>query len=287
MPQAPAPPPARTAAAPAAAASMRGAERTLGVLAALNRNNGATVSQLAAATGISRPALYRVLESLCVQGYVSRRVDRDTYELTPLVRSLSDGFQDEDWVRTVATPVIKELQEQVVWPTDLSTFHGNAMYLRETTRSNSPMTIDRVTVGLRLPMLRSASGKAYLAWCPAKEQALILSNLRATGHRDDAGAHDPKWVASLIASTRRRGYGERQEEFAERTGAIAIPVQDGERVIACLSITFIASALTPQQAARRHLEQMRAAVARIQEGLKLRTRSPASPAASRSAAVGS
>lgn len=247
---------------------MRGAERTLGVLAALNRNNGASVTQLAAQTGISRPALYRVLESLCLQGYVARRPDREAYELTPLVRSLSDGFKDEDWVRIVAKPVIAELQQQVVWPTDVSTFHGNAMYLRETTRGNSPMTIDRVTVGLRLPMLRTASGRAYLSWCPSSEQELILTNLRASGHPDDARAHDLAWVRSLIANTRRRGYGERQDEVVERTGAIALPLRQGRRVIACLSITFIASALSPQQAARRHLEQLRAAAAQIEQGLE-------------------
>jgi len=259
--------------------TMRGAERTLGVLAALNRQNGSTVSQLSAATGISRPALYRVLESLCQQGYVSRHREREVYELTPLVRSLSDGYKDEDWVRTVATPVIKRLQEQVVWPTDLATFHGNAMYLRETTRGASPMTIDRVSVGQRLPMLRSATGKAYLAWCPAKERELILRNLGTSGHADDAQAHDEAWVRSLLAATRRRGYGERQEEIVERTGAIAIPVMHGQRVVACLSITFIASAITPQQAARRHLDQLRAAAAEIEEGLRQlaasRTRKPA------------
>jgi IclR family mhp operon transcriptional activator len=141
------------------------------------------------------------------------------------------------------------------------------MYLRETTRRRSPMTIDRVTVGTRLPILRSASGRAYLAWCPAREQALILENLRASGQPDDARAHDAAWVRSLIATTRRRGYGERQEELVERTGAIAIPIRQDERVVACLSITFIASVLTPQQAARRHLEQLRAAAAAIEAGL--------------------
>lgn len=249
--------------------AMRGVARTLAVLTALNRNNGATVSQLAQATGISRPALYRVLEALSVHGYVSRRIDRDAYELTPLVRSLSDGYKEEDWLRNVATPVIKELQAQVVWPTDLSTFHGNAMHLRETTRRNSPMTIDTVTVGLRLPMLLSAAGKAYLAWCPPQEQRLILRNLQATGDPADARAHDERWTSSLITTTRRRGYGERQGEYVERTGAIAIPIRHGGRVLACLSITFIASALTPQQAARRHLDQLRAAAADIQGALVL------------------
>jgi IclR family mhp operon transcriptional activator len=250
-------------------ASMRGAVRTLAVLTALNRMNGATVSQLATLTGISRPALYRVLDALSVEGYVAKHLDRDTYHLTPLVRSLSDGFKDEDWVLYVATPVITKLQATVVWPTDLSTFHGDAMYLRETTRSISPMTIDRVTVGLRLPMLGSAAGRAYLAWCPQPEQELLLEGLRNSRHPDDARALDAEWVRALIVTTRQRGYGEREEELVPRTSAIAVPVHHGERVLACLSITFIASAITPQQAAMRHLGQLREAVAEIEQRLQV------------------
>lgn len=258
--------------------SMRAVERTLRVLAALNRQNGATVTQLAAGTAISRPALYRVLDTLCRLGYVVRPAGHDGYALTPLVRSLADGFHDEDWVRSIATPVITALQERIVWPTDLSTFHGNAMHLRETTRRRSPMTIDRVMIGLRLPMLHSAAGRAYLAWCPDNERELILSNLRASGHPDDARAHDERWVRGLLAGTRRRGYGERLQEVVARTGAIAVPVHADRRVIACLSITFIASALSPQQIARRHLAALSEAAAQIERGLA-RARPAAGPAA--------
>lgn len=129
-------------------------------------------------------------------------------------------------------------------------------------------TSDLDQAALRLPMLRSAAGRAYLAWCPANEQRLILESLRASGHPDDARSHDPQWVRSLIANTRRRGYGERQEELVERTGAIAIPIRLGARVAACLSITFIASALTPQQAARRHLDVLRASAHEIETRLQ-------------------
>jgi IclR family mhp operon transcriptional activator len=209
-----------------------------------------------------------VLEVLCAEGYAARRAGHDTYHLTPLVRSLSEGFKDEDWVRDVATPVMNELQAAVVWPTDLSTFHGNAMYLRETTRAISPMTIDRVTVGLRLPLLHSAAGRAYLAWCPRAEQQLILENLRSSTDPDDSRARDAEWVHTLIASTRRRGYGECQEELVQRTSAIAIPIHHGNRVFGCLSIAFITSAVTPQQAARRYLDQLRAAAAEVERGLQ-------------------
>ncbi|MFZ4479079.1 MAG: IclR family transcriptional regulator domain-containing protein [Rhodoferax sp.] len=250
--------------AAAGSSTMRGADRTLRVLRALNEHNGSNVSEIAGYTQISRPALYRILSSLCLQGYVRRRSEPELYELTPLVRSLSDGYREEDWLRQAAVPVIEALQLEVVWPTDLATFHGNAMYLRETTRRKSPMTIDGVTVGLRLPMLRSATGKAYLAACPEAEQALILTNLRSTGNPDDALSHDSRFVKNLVATTRRLGYGERQEDWIAKTGAIAIPVRQQGRVLACLNITFIASVLTPKEAAARYLGKMQAAAKAIE-----------------------
>jgi IclR family mhp operon transcriptional activator len=235
---------------------------------ALNRHNGAGVSELAMASQISRQALYRILETLCDEGFVERREDRDRYELTPLVRCLSDGFRDEDLVRKIATPVIRQLQKDLVWPSDLATFHGTAMCLRETTRPNSPMTIDRATIGWRLSMLGSASGRAYLAWCPQEERRLILENLQSSRHPDDALAHDEHWVRTLLSTTRQRGYGERFDEVRSRTGAIAVPFHQGERVMGCLCITFIASALNPAEAARRHLDRLRAAAAEIELILK-------------------
>jgi hypothetical protein len=142
---------ARGKADPAAVpGEMRGVKRTLAVLRALNQHNGERVSDLARLTEIPRPSLYRVLETLCALGYV-RRTDEDRYELMLLVRTLSDGFSDEPWVRGVAQPVMEDLQREIVWPTDLATFYGNAMYLRATTRRLSPLTIDTATAGLRLP----------------------------------------------------------------------------------------------------------------------------------------
>lgn len=243
--------------------AMRGAQRTLKVLRALNLHNGASVTQLSGMTVISRPALYRILDTLCSQGYVRRRPGEGEYELTALVRTLSDGYKDEDWVRQAAIPVIEALQQEVVWPTDLATFHDNAMYLRETTRKRSPLTIDGVGVGERLPMLRSATGRAYLAFCTEAERKLILDNLRASGRPEDAGAGNRRHVNAMLAATRSRGYGERQEDMFAKTSALAIPIQAGERILACLNITFIASVMTPREAAQRYLASMKLAAASI------------------------
>jgi IclR family mhp operon transcriptional activator len=246
---------------------LRGVVRTLEVLRAVNDEPGAGVSGLAQRTRIPRPSLYRILETLCALGYVQRRDDGEGYAPTILVRSLSDGFNDETWVRAAALPVMEALQKEIVWPTDIASFFDGAMYLRETTRRHSPLTIDTARVGLRLPMLQSATGRAYLAFCSEAERAAIVDRLRRSRAADDALARDGRYVSNLVTMTRRKGYGERHGEIFPKTGAIAVPVRHGERVVCCLNISFIASALTPAEAAARYLDPLNAAARRIERQL--------------------
>lgn len=243
--------------------SLRGVARTLEVLKALNEHNGGRVSLLARRTGIPRPSLYRILETLRLLGYVRRASDGERYELTIQVRSLSDGFSDEAWVCETALPVMRQLQKEIVWPTDIATFFDDAMYLRETTRRQSPLTIDAATVGLRLPLLKSATGKAYLAWCDDRERETILQNLRHSGRAEDLASRDTRFIRNLLTATRRNGYGEQDREIFAKTAAIAVPILRGEHVMGCLNISFIASALTPKEAAARYLEPLKAAAKTI------------------------
>lgn len=246
---------------------MRGVSRALGVLRALNEHNGERVATIARVTGIPRPSLYRILEALRSLGYVRRRADGETYELTIQVRALSDGFSDEAWLRQAALPVMQRLQHEIVWPTDIATFFDDAMYLRETTRRQSPLTIDGATVGLRLPMLKSATGKAYLAWCSETEREAILENLRRSTLPQDALAREARTVRNLLAATRRNGYGEQSREIFPKTAAIAVPILVAERVLGCLNISFIASALEPREAAARYLGPLKSAARTIEDEL--------------------
>src|SRR5262249_60697722 len=67
--------------------------------------------------------------------------------------------------------------------------------------------------GCRANILRSASGRAYLAFCPGAERQAVLRRLR---DRDVAGhelAHDAAAVRRMVTATRRRGYSGRAPDF--------------------------------------------------------------------------
>ena len=134
--------------------SVRGLMRGLALINGLNRfDGGASTAQLAEQSGLHRTTVRRLLETLQAEGYVRRSESDDSYRLTLKVRELSEGFRDEQWISSIAAPLLGELLQQVVWPTDLCTLDGDAMVIRETTHRFSRLSFHRSMVGRRLPLL--------------------------------------------------------------------------------------------------------------------------------------
>ena len=247
---------------------MRAALRTLTVLTALNVRNGATVAELAVATRISRPALYRILETLREAGYISVDIARRHYCLTMRVRSLAEGFSDEDWVTQIARPALASLQRRVIWPTDLGTFGNNGMWIRETTRPLSPLTIDRSVAGTRASLLGTAAGRAYLAFCREEECEQIVRNLQFSPEPGNELALVPQRLNALLADVKAKGYGYRYGEPPVDSAAIAVPIMCGDRVFGCVNMTFMAATLTPDKAAAQYLTALREAADTIAKGTR-------------------
>ena len=246
---------------------VRGLLRGLTVLRALNETNYATALELSKYTGLPRSTVYRLLDTLMAAGYVTIGARKVTYQLTILVRSLSDGFDDEAWVTEIASPVLAELGRQIVWPTDIATFDRDAMVVRETTQMSSPLSFNREKPGFRPPVLGSALGHAYLAFCAEDEREMILRNLAASDRPDAKLAKNRRTLDRIFAETRRRGYGVREGGISPKTGSIAVPVMWRGRPIASINMHYILSALLLEEVVTRYLEPLQTAAARITQGL--------------------
>ena len=244
----------------------RGTIRALNLIRALNIENGASVSRLSILTGTSRQALYRILNVLVQEGYVSRRPDDGRFVLTGLVRSLSDGFKDEYWIGEIAAPELEKLQKKVVWPTEIATCHNFSMRLIHTTRRHSPFVIDYGNVGVSVPILRTALGIAYLANCEPSERATILRYFQEQPPSPDSDlARNRAKMSRTLSATRKRGYatrhrntmaGETYPDIIDTNATIAAPVIVNGVAVASIAITYIASAMTTATALERHLPDL-------------------------------
>jgi IclR family transcriptional regulator, mhp operon transcriptional activator len=261
---------------------VRGLERGLAILRALSKAGQGTSAQLAEATRLPRPTVHRLLETLRRAGYVTRAGLRDAYTLTLLIRSLADGYKDEDWITEISHPVLSDLCDEVVWPTDIATYDDGAMVIRATTHGRSPLSIIRATAGWRAPMLTTATGRAYLAFCPDSERTAILETLAKMPGPDSDVAPRPSEVLRELSITRKRGYGLRIKGVLPKISTVAVPLLVDERVLACLNLNWITSAMDAETAVKRYVPALRKAASRI-ESEYVRSRGSARPLGERAA----
>ncbi len=186
--------------------NVRSLERGLALLVAMNRRPLASVCELAHDTGLPRPTVYRLLDTLAKAGFVSLDTATDRYRPTHGVRALSDGFVDDEWVTEIAAPMMAKFTREHVWPVSLFTFEAGKMLVRDTTHRLSALSIDYGMVGKRMSMLRTAGGLVYLAFCPDNERKVILDLLAQSDEPDDQQARELHLLDGLFKSIRADGY---------------------------------------------------------------------------------
>ena len=254
--------------------NVRGLARGLNVLQVLNAMEGgrATSQQIADLTGLHRTTARRLLETLMEEGFVRRSNSDDSFRLTLNVRTLSEGFTDDERIATVAPPVMGELLQRVAWPSDLTTPDGDAMIIRETTHRFSQLSFHRSMVGRRLPILLTAAGRAYFANCADEEREDILDLLRSGegGEEQQSIAKNDALVRSLIKRVRTDGFGSNHGDWAAqgKIGAVAVAIRLEERVLASLNIVFLARAVSLKEATRRYVPELAKAAESIVEKLR-------------------
>jgi IclR family mhp operon transcriptional activator len=246
------------------AGTIRTAVRVLQVLAALNADHPAGAAQVARRLKMSRATTYRFLETLVAAGYASKDEGTGQYSPSYRVRELSCGFEDEQWVTTVARPVIHELGNELMWPIAISTISGPGMLLRESTDMESPLAVNRFGPGRRIGLLDTASGLTYLAFCGREQRETLLDVLTARSDLPEGDSIDRARVRRELLTIRERGYAlMRRPQRITPQCAIAVPVFASSRILASLSIRYSDSAVKESTALQRFLPQLQRAAARI------------------------
>lgn len=250
-------------------------ERGLQVLDVLHDVGAASLHDLHRETGLPKSTLTRILATLYRRGLVWQRMADSAFLPSHSLRRRAP-FDDAAWLGEIASPVLEQLCARVPWPSVLSVARLDYMEVVET---NSPRAcfddIAAAPIGFRANMLRSASGRAYVSFCPDHERQAVLRRLRG---RDVAGhelARDPVAVERMVAATRRRGYSVRAPDFGgdysrpreqadDGRDSIAMPVRVAGRVLGCVNLTWRRAVLTESQVVERHLRDLRAAVRAVE-----------------------
>lgn len=247
---------------------VQGLSRGLAVLQALSHaaDGWARITELAAATGLHRTTVRRLLETLQAEGYVRRSSSDDSYRLNHKIRQLSDGFTDDEWISEVANPVLGELLQKLVWPSDLCTVDGDSMLVRETTHRFSPLSFHRGMLRQRMPLLFTAAGRAYLGFCGDEERRQLLRLLAAGDDEQARFARNTPLVERMLSRVREQGYGSNEGEWMQQAkiAAIAVPIRHEGSILATINVVFLKRAMSVPGAVRDYLPTLQWAAHKIE-----------------------
>ena len=243
--------------------------RGLSVLEALNRRPISTLEQIAAATGLPKSTAVRVLANLASKGYAQRLPRRKGYMLGERVLNLSSGFRSRDAVVEAARPLIAAFTVRHKWPVSLATFEIDAMRVRASSSEQSPFAtaVDRARLNRRVPLLISAHGRAYLAFCPDDERNIILSLLKSSSRKDDLVARDDRYVLAMISAIKRAGYAITAPDHAEPAIGLSVPIVSGANVVATISLRYLGKAISESEVAKRYLAPLKTLAVAIADNM--------------------
>lgn len=242
---------------------VRALERGLNILKVVNERDGVKTQEIADLTGLSRPTVFRLLETLAGMDFVVQSESGGGWHPTLSCNLLSHGFMDKSWVGQCAVPEMTKLSQEILWPIDLVTFDGDAMLVRETTHKMSPFSFDVGMIGAKTPILQTAGGHAFLAFSPDEEREIVFEILRKSGKPEHALIHDQRAVQQILDRTRTRGFGIRTEGFKNHTHSISMPIYQGDRVLAALTVICLKTAISLEDMVRRFAPALKQTCERI------------------------
>jgi DNA-binding IclR family transcriptional regulator len=210
--------------------------RGLSLLQALgDENDGATVSALADATNLDRAVLYRLLETLTDEGFVTRDPETRKYRLGLAMLELGVRAAQGLEVRRLAQPALRSLMEDTGETACLAVRDRDDLVVVEVVEPPERFVQVNYRVGFRHELGISAHGRALLAFLPD-------------------GARDP-----ALAAVRQRGVAYTRDELETGASGVAAPVFDHTgKAVAAVGIVAPSSRLPePESVALRVLRGAR------------------------------
>ncbi len=233
-------------------------DRAAAVLEAVG-GGARTFTEVAAATGLPRPTVHRLLRALVALGFLSRPDGRG-YGPGPRLLRLAASALGEPPLRDLARPALERLARETGESAQLYVRAGDRRICVDAVESRHELrTI--VEVGASLPLTAGSAGKVFLAWAEDAERlvgrAEPLTPATPTGER----------LRRELRAIRRRGWAASAGERQPGVGSVSVPVfgPRGE-VVAAVSISGPVGRVGPA-AARRFADAVLRAARRIEAAI--------------------
>ncbi|MEV7649045.1 IclR family transcriptional regulator [Arthrobacter sp. NPDC089319] len=227
------------------AASGRGSlDRGLELFNYLAQTGGASTPDLMQAMGMSRSAIYRLVERLQDEQYIVQSPGGQ-WRLGPSIARLAMAAAQSVEVLDVAPEMLRTLAQQTRESVSLGVLSGHEIVF--VYRELGPQSVSVSTqLGARRPLHATSIGKAYLSGLDDRERAGLLRQLTLYAHTANTITSRQELEEDLARSA-ERGWAEEHQEFDLSSTCCGAPIFDHTgQVVASISVAGPASRMQAQ-----------------------------------------
>lgn len=255
----------------------RSLERGLAVLDCFRPGTGLLAHRdIAERTGLPKPTVTRLVETLRQRGYIVFDEVHKGYRLGVPILSLSRSLRLESELLEAIGPHIARIAQETTSVVGFGTAHDTDIVYLEAANGDPARHARRVGPGMRAPIAATSVGRAYLAGLPVDERERVMTRLSSASMqwRPDTRRE----IEQSIREVKARGYC--LVLWSEgKHPAIGAPIPVRGAPLHALSIGYVASNELPHRVPQRMIEaldELLGCVRRFNEGTQAPERSAAS-----------
>jgi DNA-binding IclR family transcriptional regulator len=215
---------------------------------ALGGERGMRLVDIVAYSGLSRPTVHRILQTLIAEGVGEQDIDTRRYRVGPEISLLGLSRPAPLPVRVAAEPYIAALANELGDTTFLTIRAGWDSVAIERKIGSYPIKVLAIDVGARRPLGVGIAGVMLLATLAPEESDYICE--MNTG-RLPADGPSMETIRARVKAARENGYAYAAEGVLQRTKALAVPVFDADgKAIAAIAVAAMAERLAEPELPR-------------------------------------
>lgn len=222
------------------------AEQTLAILRHLSSQaSPVQATAIARSLGLPRSTTYHLLNTLIEFGFVVHYPEQRVYGLGVAAHELGSGYARQEPLQRLARRPVAALADRCKNSAHLSVLLGrDVVYvIEERAVGRPPLVTD---VGVRLPAVITASGRAMLAALPQPQVKALYADREAFTLGIPGAPTSLSNLRRMLVDVRRRGWATEQGEVSEGLSSVAMPVFDGTGYpVAAVAVTYPEAESTP------------------------------------------
>lgn len=240
-------------------------ERGLAVIRAFDSDHQKlSLSEVAAATGLSRAAARRFLHTLVRLGYM--RTDGSKFSLRPKILELGYAYLSSLTLPEVAMPHLEELVAEVHESSSVCELDGEDVVYIARVPTKRIMTVT-ISVGTRFPAYATSMGRVLLAAQPGEWLDEYLLTVPLEGLTDHT-ITNPIALRHELGKIAERGWSLVDQELEEGLRSLAVPVRDADgKVVAAMNVSTHAGRRSLESIVADLLEPLRATATAVERDL--------------------